>query len=60
MGALFGKYATEKVFASGGIEAPDNVYLTVQPLVAKRIKAHIANNTLFISYSSIFNSLILR
>jgi hypothetical protein len=30
-GALFGKYATLKVFASGGIDAPESEYLTVQP-----------------------------
>jgi hypothetical protein len=48
MGALFGKYCTLKVFASGGIEAPDNEYFTVQPLVAKSANAYIANNNLFI------------
>ena len=34
--ALLGKYATEKVLASGGIEAPDSEYLmaTPQPTLA--------------------------
>jgi hypothetical protein len=31
IGALFGKYATLKVFASGGIDAPESEYFTVQP-----------------------------
>jgi len=47
IGALFGKYATEKVFASGGIEAPDSVYLTVQPLADKSSKAHNAKSNFF-------------
>jgi hypothetical protein len=48
IGALLGKYATEKVFASGGIDAPDRVYFTVHPLAITSNSAYIANIALFI------------
>ena len=43
--ALLGKYATEKVLASGGIEAPDSEYLmaTPQPVNSAAQRASIVS-----------------
>ena len=48
IGALFGKYATLKVFASGGIDAPESEYFTVQA-VSSEIAAQKSINSLLIT-----------
>ena len=42
MGALLGKYATENVLASGGIEPPERLYVTLYPqLLVKQSDATV-------------------